>query len=228
MLTPAMSASRTSVPAVIIEKAVSMQVLLPPFLNRWPFADETTAGFDVLRVIIVGPCANAARGGAAASPAAVPVMTNSRRLILRGIMCPSCRRPCGRRHPAAQHGPRDRASLSDLLTAMDRADYDGVFIAAYALDSETHLPGHDSRRRSHRLQGRRSPPARPAPRAGLPVRGARNLPEAGNTAADWILQDSRRLQCRVAPDAGPARAGRLDRERGQRRAGFLAPRPSRR
>jgi hypothetical protein len=33
MLTPAMSASRTSAPDVIIEKAVSIQVLLPPFLK---------------------------------------------------------------------------------------------------------------------------------------------------------------------------------------------------
>ena len=42
MLTPAMRASRTSAPPVIMANAVSTQVLLPPFLNLLPLLDETT------------------------------------------------------------------------------------------------------------------------------------------------------------------------------------------
>jgi hypothetical protein len=62
-------------------------------------ADEMTTGFELLRLIIVGPCANAVCGAAAASPAAVPVMTNSRRLIVRGMdVFP----------PAASHASRQR------------------------------------------------------------------------------------------------------------------------
>src|SRR5262245_58894852 len=42
-----------------------------------------TAGFTLVRIIMVG--ARSKPGAAAASPAAVPVFTNSRRLIRRGI-----------------------------------------------------------------------------------------------------------------------------------------------
>ena len=44
MLTPAISASSTSLPCVIIANAVSTQVLSPPFLNWWPLADAMTTG----------------------------------------------------------------------------------------------------------------------------------------------------------------------------------------
>src|SRR6476659_2101990 len=85
MLTPAIRASRTSLPAVIIAKAVSTQVLVPPFLKRCPLAEEITTGLTRLGVIIVGVWAEV-RTWAAARPAAVPVSTNSRRLILRAIV----------------------------------------------------------------------------------------------------------------------------------------------
>jgi hypothetical protein len=83
MVTPAMRASRTSLPAVIIEKAVSTQVFVPPFLKRWPLAEEITTGLARLGVIIVGVWAEARTR--ATRLAAVPVNTNSRRLILRAI-----------------------------------------------------------------------------------------------------------------------------------------------
>src|SRR6185436_20216040 len=83
MLTPAITASRTSLPSVIIANAVSTAVRVPPFLYLLPFDDEMTAGLTLLRIIMVGARSN--RGAAAASPAAVPLFTNSRRLIRRGI-----------------------------------------------------------------------------------------------------------------------------------------------
>src|SRR5215208_6393968 len=66
MLTPAMRASRTSEPPVIIAKAVSTQVLLPPFLNLLPLFEETTTGLTLLGVIIVGACPKRVAGMAAA------------------------------------------------------------------------------------------------------------------------------------------------------------------
>src|SRR5215831_16040698 len=80
MLTPAMRASSTSAPAVIMPNAVSTQVLLPPFLKRLPLEEETTTGLTPFDVIIVGACANRAFGmEAPATPAAVAVRTKSRR-----------------------------------------------------------------------------------------------------------------------------------------------------
>src|SRR6185295_406446 len=76
MLTPATRASRTSAPPVIIAKAVSTQVLLPPFLNLLPLLDETTTGLTLFGVIIVGDCPKSVEGIAAA---AAVVWTNSRR-----------------------------------------------------------------------------------------------------------------------------------------------------
>src|SRR5262245_9174440 len=91
MLTPAMRASSTSAPLVIMEKAVSTQVFVPPFLKRLPFDEETTTGFTLFGVIIVGarpgpdcgsrPWLEARSGVAAATPAAVVICTNWRRLI---------------------------------------------------------------------------------------------------------------------------------------------------
>src|SRR4051812_16966044 len=84
MLTPAMSASRTSVPPVIIENAFSTAVLSPPFLNLFPLAEAMTTGCTLF-LIIVGPCApNAGAAAAAATPAGV-VTTNSRREILSAM-----------------------------------------------------------------------------------------------------------------------------------------------
>src|SRR5258707_15689815 len=84
MLTPAMSASRTSVPCTIFANAVSMQVLLPPFLKMWPFPEAITAGWTLFFVITVGPCPKAGLAAAAARPA-VLVTTNSRRGDRAGI-----------------------------------------------------------------------------------------------------------------------------------------------
>ena len=61
-------------------------VFVPPFLKRLPFEEEITTGLLAEGVIIVGACAKAPRGAAAAAiPAAVLVTTNSRRLIFLGI-----------------------------------------------------------------------------------------------------------------------------------------------
>src|SRR5450830_1618381 len=91
MLTPAISDSRTSVPCIIIENAVSMQVLSPPFLKMWPFPEAITVGVARVFVSIMGPCAGRVedwpRGGTAAAAAspAVLVTTNSRREIFSDI-----------------------------------------------------------------------------------------------------------------------------------------------
>ena len=52
--TPAMTASSTSEPPVISRNAFSTPVTSPPFLNRLPFADDTTTGLTDLRATIVG------------------------------------------------------------------------------------------------------------------------------------------------------------------------------
>src|SRR5581483_1240406 len=77
MLTPAMPASRTSEPCAIIDHAFSTPVTSPPFLNRFPLADEITTGFAGLRSITPGPLPRAT----AVVPAAVAA-TNVRRLML--------------------------------------------------------------------------------------------------------------------------------------------------
>src|SRR5438128_1045269 len=71
ILTPAMTESSTSAPDVIISNAFCTHVRLPPFLNRFPFAEEMTTGLTSAGIRIVG----------AANPA-VSVM-NSRRFTLR-------------------------------------------------------------------------------------------------------------------------------------------------
>src|SRR5262245_28433674 len=102
MFTPAMSASRTSVPDVISENAFCTAVTSPPFLNLLPLAEAITTGFTLFFVIIVGlgvglgvgpgvvlwPSAGAA--AAAATPAVV-VTTNSRREIFWDIGPPAGR-----------------------------------------------------------------------------------------------------------------------------------------
>src|SRR6266513_3013420 len=81
MLTPAISASSTSASLVIMPNAVSTHVFVPPFLYRLPLADEITTGLTLFGVITVGACPKSVAGAAAAAtPAAVVVWTNSRRL----------------------------------------------------------------------------------------------------------------------------------------------------
>src|SRR2546429_1607413 len=70
MFTPAMTASSTSSPRVIIEKAFCTQVRLPPFLNLFPLADEMTRGLTAAGISIVGTLLLAAREDATAIPAA--------------------------------------------------------------------------------------------------------------------------------------------------------------
>src|SRR5207253_8923186 len=81
MFTPAMTASSTSSPCVIIEKALCTQVRLPPFLNLFPLADEMTKGLTAAGISIVGTLLFAAREDATPTPtAALPIM-KSRRFI---------------------------------------------------------------------------------------------------------------------------------------------------
>jgi hypothetical protein len=86
MLTPAISASSTSVPPVSAANAVSTQVLVPPFLKKLPFAEAMTSGFAV-RVFTAGAAWPLAVEGtaAAATPAAPVFLTNSRRERRVGI-----------------------------------------------------------------------------------------------------------------------------------------------
>src|SRR5262249_1685809 len=94
MLTPAVSASSTSDPAVIIWKALSTQVAGPPFLKRFPLAEGMTTGLIVL-VMAASACPDSlesargspssASGAAAAIPAAAVVRTNARRFNVRPI-----------------------------------------------------------------------------------------------------------------------------------------------
>ena len=83
MFTPSISASRTSAPAIMFIQAFSTQVWVPPFLNQLPLADAMTTGCAAVPGTIAGARPNAARGAAAARPAAVDVRTKSRRVIRR-------------------------------------------------------------------------------------------------------------------------------------------------
>ncbi len=84
-LTPAMRASRTSDPPVIMVKAFATPVMSPPFLYTFPLLEATTTGVTVFFTIIVGAWAGGgawaatALTEAAATTAAAPDSTNSRR-----------------------------------------------------------------------------------------------------------------------------------------------------
>jgi hypothetical protein len=63
MFTPAINASSTSaLPLVIIVNAFWTQVMSPPFLNLFPFAEAITTGFTGFELITVGACPRSARG----------------------------------------------------------------------------------------------------------------------------------------------------------------------
>src|SRR5438128_10021680 len=86
MFTPAIRASSTSEPPVIIENAFSTPVCVPPFLNLLPFDDAITTGLTLFGVITVGAWPNSGLDAdAAATPAAVVVFTKSRRFSFRSI-----------------------------------------------------------------------------------------------------------------------------------------------
>src|SRR2546423_11235171 len=72
MLTPAMSASSTSVPAVISLKAFCTHVSSPPFLKWLPLADETTAGLTPCRITAGGRPPRLFFWGAPGPPAGPP------------------------------------------------------------------------------------------------------------------------------------------------------------
>ena len=88
MLTPAISDSSTSSPFAIRCQASSTELRGPLFLYSWPLAEEITTGGVALRTSTLGPWPNAAAGTLAATDAAVPAFTNSRRLSLSLISLP--------------------------------------------------------------------------------------------------------------------------------------------
>src|SRR5882762_1168968 len=81
MLTPAMTESRTSLPSVIIVNALWTAVMSPPFLYRFPFADETTTGCTAAGISMVGTAAVLRVFAAAIVKPAALVIMKSRRLI---------------------------------------------------------------------------------------------------------------------------------------------------
>src|SRR5436190_20050798 len=89
METPETSASRTSLPPVIILNARATQVTPFSSFDELPLADATTHGLTLRGVIIVGDWAKDVRdAAAAATPAAVVDCTNSRRLSFFPIAFP--------------------------------------------------------------------------------------------------------------------------------------------
>src|SRR5512136_3266046 len=81
MLTPAMRASRTSEPLVIIENALATHVRPSVSFDRLPLAAAMTTGLTA-RVMTAGAWPKPTCGVAAARAAAAPVRTKSRRLIV--------------------------------------------------------------------------------------------------------------------------------------------------
>jgi hypothetical protein len=63
-----------------MENAFSTAVCVPPFLNRLPFPEEITTGFEADRMITAGAPAITSAGSVSDNPAAAPVATNFRRL----------------------------------------------------------------------------------------------------------------------------------------------------
>src|SRR5690349_17494109 len=81
MFTPAMTASSTSDPPVIIVNALWTAVIVPPFLKRLPFAEEITSGLTALCVRIVGKPAAWFFVAAIVRPATALLRMKSRRFI---------------------------------------------------------------------------------------------------------------------------------------------------
>jgi len=71
-------------------KAFSTQVYVPPFLNQLPLAEAITTGRAALLAETAGACPNTRAAVAAATPAAAPVRTKSRRVNRRFIGAASC------------------------------------------------------------------------------------------------------------------------------------------
>jgi hypothetical protein len=81
IFTPAITASSTSAPCVIIANAFCTAVMSPPFLKRLPFAEEMTMGLTSLWTRMFGNWSTDAFVPARVSPAKALVRTKSRRLI---------------------------------------------------------------------------------------------------------------------------------------------------
>src|SRR5690349_17016383 len=81
MFTPAITASSTSDPPVIIVNALCTAVIVPPFLKRLPLAEEMTSGLTALCVRIVGKPAACCFAAAKVRPATALLRMKSRRLI---------------------------------------------------------------------------------------------------------------------------------------------------
>src|SRR5882762_10365293 len=82
MFTPAMTASSTSAPAVIILKALATQVSPSSSLDLLPLAEEITTGFARRFVRMRGASPTAARSSGAMGTSRPTMATNLRRLSL--------------------------------------------------------------------------------------------------------------------------------------------------
>src|SRR2546423_6009644 len=91
MFTPAINASSTSAfPLVIIVNAFWTQVMSPPFLNLFPFAEAITTGLTGLELVTVGACPRSARGVTAKVNPPATLDCTKRRLFM---LHPSTRCP---------------------------------------------------------------------------------------------------------------------------------------
>src|SRR6266508_1805644 len=82
MFTPAITASSTTAPCVIIVNAFCTAVTFPLCLNLFPFAEEITIGLAGLCTRMFGNWSTDDLVPASVSPATAPVRMKSRRLIV--------------------------------------------------------------------------------------------------------------------------------------------------
>src|SRR6476659_9311049 len=85
MFTPAINASSTSEPCVIIDQAFCKQVMSPPFLNLFPLADEITTGLIDLLGVMFGVSAGSLRDAEASRVAPAVVRMKSRRFMRKQL-----------------------------------------------------------------------------------------------------------------------------------------------
>src|SRR5262245_31254958 len=88
MLTPAMTASSTSEPPVIIVNAFCTAVTLPSCLTRLPLAEEMTSGLTALCWRIIGKAVTSL-AAASVKPATALLRMKSRRLIFFVMVGPN-------------------------------------------------------------------------------------------------------------------------------------------
>ena len=98
-------------PLVIISKASCTPVFVPPFLKTLPLSEAMTTGVDApVRTAGAWPNTGAAPS---ARPAAVDVDTNSRRVILVGMVAP-------RAHPSPEASSAQPLPAATSLAAAHR------------------------------------------------------------------------------------------------------------